>query len=78
MSSVYMPLVRTRMIAPTRGYDKLPALSPLEAAEVIAYAIVTQKERVAPWWLGWVELASLLLRIPVGRIFRFLEQRHKG
>ncbi|MER3445109.1 MAG: short-chain dehydrogenase [Meiothermus sp.] len=49
VSSVYMPLVRTRMSAASGLYDRLPALSPLEAAQVIAYAAVRQPDRVAPW-----------------------------
>jgi hypothetical protein len=68
ISSVYFPLVRTRMIAPVKAYAHLPALSPAEAAQVIAYAIVTRRDRVAPWWLWWSELGTLLLRGPIDRV----------
>jgi short-subunit dehydrogenase len=74
-SSVYLPLVRTRMIAPTPLYNRLPALSPLEAAEAIAYAIVSRAERVAPWWLWWSELVTLLAPTPIHRILTYLDQR---
>lgn len=72
MSSIYMPLVRTRMIAPTKLYDRWPALSPLEAAQVIAYAIVNKKESLAPWWLGWLELFSVLFRKPLSHLLTYL------
>jgi NAD(P)-dependent dehydrogenase (short-subunit alcohol dehydrogenase family) len=75
VSSIYLPLVRTRMIAPTRSYDTMPALSPLEAAQTIAHAVVTRKARVAPWWLWWSELATLFLRTPIDRILSNREQR---
>jgi NAD(P)-dependent dehydrogenase (short-subunit alcohol dehydrogenase family) len=46
-SVINMPLVRTRMIAPTTSYSKLPALSPEQAAELVVDAIVHQSPRVA-------------------------------
>lgn len=46
-SVINMPLVRTRMIAPTTAYTKLPALSPEQAAELVVDAIVHQAPRVA-------------------------------
>jgi short-subunit dehydrogenase/thioester reductase-like protein len=44
---VNMPLVRTPMIAPTQAYAQLPALSPVEAASLIADAIVHKPPRIA-------------------------------
>jgi NAD(P)-dependent dehydrogenase (short-subunit alcohol dehydrogenase family) len=44
---VNMPLVRTPMIAPTQAYAQLPAMSPSEAAGLIADAIVHKPPRVA-------------------------------
>ncbi len=78
ISSVYMPLVRTRMIEPTKMYDTMPALSPLQAAQVLAYAIVSQRDRVAPWWLWTSEFATLFLRTPLDRILNTLEKRSKS
>lgn len=57
--SVYLPLTRTRMSAPTYRAS-VPALSTREAAESVAYALVRPVTRVAPWWLWWQELAALL------------------
>lgn len=47
ITSVYMPLVRTPMIAPTKIYKYVPALSPEEAADLIAFAIVKRPKKVA-------------------------------
>jgi NAD(P)-dependent dehydrogenase (short-subunit alcohol dehydrogenase family) len=47
ITTIHMPLVRTPMIAPTRMYDMFPAISPEEAAEMIAGAMITQPKKVA-------------------------------
>ena len=47
ITSVYMPLVRTPMIAPTKMYKYVPTLSPEQAADLIAYAIVKRPKKVA-------------------------------
>jgi short-subunit dehydrogenase len=47
ITTIHMPLVRTPMIAPTRMYDMFPAISPEEAAEMIAKAMVGQPKKVA-------------------------------
>jgi short-subunit dehydrogenase len=47
ITTVYMPLVRTPMIAPTKIYDRFPTLSPDEAAELICDAIRKRPKRVA-------------------------------
>jgi short-subunit dehydrogenase len=47
VTTVYMPLVRTPMIAPTKIYDRFPMLNPDEAADMICDAIRTRPKRVA-------------------------------
>ncbi|MGE5281133.1 MAG: SDR family oxidoreductase [Chloroflexota bacterium] len=47
ITTIHMPLVRTPMIAPTRMYDVFPAISPEEAAEMIAGAMVHRPKKVA-------------------------------
>jgi thioester reductase-like protein len=47
ITTIHMPLVRTPMIAPTRMYDMFPAISPEEAAEMIAKAMVGKPKKVA-------------------------------
>ena len=47
-TTLYYPLVATPMIAPTRAYDGLPALSPDEAAGWMIDAARTRPIRIAP------------------------------
>lgn len=47
ITTIHMPLVRTPMIAPTRMYDMFPAITPEEAAEMIAGAMVAKPKKVA-------------------------------
>jgi NAD(P)-dependent dehydrogenase (short-subunit alcohol dehydrogenase family) len=46
-TTINMPLVRTPMIAPTRIYQNVPALSPEEAADLVVQAIVEKPVRIA-------------------------------
>jgi short-subunit dehydrogenase len=63
-SSIYLPLVKTRMIVPTKAYDKMPAMSPEHVAKIICKIIYTRKRKFAPWWVFWGQLASVLFRRP--------------
>ena len=47
ITTVFMPLVRTPMIAPTKIYDRFPTLSPEEAGHIIAEAIRKRPKRIA-------------------------------
>jgi short-subunit dehydrogenase len=47
ITTVYMPLVRTPMIAPTQIYERFPALSPDDAATLITDAIRKRPKRIA-------------------------------
>jgi NAD(P)-dependent dehydrogenase (short-subunit alcohol dehydrogenase family) len=47
ITTIHMPLVRTPMIAPTRMYDMFPAITPEEAAEMIAGAMIRRPKKVA-------------------------------
>jgi short-subunit dehydrogenase/thioester reductase-like protein len=47
ITSVYMPLVRTKMIAPTAVYKYFPALTPDEAANRILGAMINKPKKVA-------------------------------
>ncbi len=47
-TTLYYPLVATPMIAPTKAYDGLPALTSAEAAEWMITAARTRPVRIAP------------------------------
>jgi short-subunit dehydrogenase len=47
VTTIYMPLVRTPMIAPTKIYDRFPTLTPEEAADMITEAIRKRPKRMA-------------------------------
>jgi short-subunit dehydrogenase len=47
ITTVYMPLVRTPMIAPTGIYDAFPTASPDEAADLIVQAMIQKPKKVA-------------------------------
>lgn len=63
-SSIYLPLVRTRMILPTKAYRYMPAMQPQQVAALICRAIIAQRRTYAPWWILPAQLASILLRAP--------------
>jgi len=45
ITTVYMPLVRTPMIAPTAFYSSMPSISPEEASTMVAKAIVNRPKK---------------------------------
>jgi short-subunit dehydrogenase len=63
-TSIYLPLVRTRMIEPTAEYKNAPAMSPNHVASIICKTIYTHKKYFAPWWLIFGQLASVIFRYP--------------
>lgn len=75
VTSVYFALVRTRMIAPTPLLGRLPGLSPDEAADAIAKAIIERPRSNEPPWLWPAELASVLLAGPAERAARLWHRR---
>jgi NAD(P)-dependent dehydrogenase (short-subunit alcohol dehydrogenase family) len=47
ITTVYMPLVRTPMIAPTGIYDAFPTASPDEAADLLTRALIYKPKKIA-------------------------------
>ena len=70
VTSVYFALVRTRMIAPTPVLGRLPGMSPDEAADAIAKAVIERPRTNEPPWVWPAELASVLLAGPADRAAR--------
>ncbi|WP_328290276.1 SDR family NAD(P)-dependent oxidoreductase [Nocardia aurantiaca] len=69
-TSVYMPLVHTRMSAPT-DFSGVPGLTAEEAADLICHAVVARPIEISPWWTGPVQALSDLRR---GAAQRFMER----
>ncbi len=46
-TTINMPLVRTKMIGPTKIYDSIPTLTPDEAGDMIVQAILERPSRIA-------------------------------
>jgi len=61
-TTVYLPLVKTRMIVPTEAYNHMPAMDPRHVASIIGRAMIKRKNRHAPWWLFLGQLGSILFR----------------
>ena len=47
VTTVYMPLVKTEMIAPTRLYESFSAITPAQAADLICSAVVRRPKQVS-------------------------------
>lgn len=56
--TIYLPLVRTRMIIPNLKYKNYPAMQPQQAAFRIAKLIYSSKAYSKPWWLIFLQLGS--------------------
>lgn len=77
-TSIYLPLVKTPMIAPTKAYDKAPAMSTEHVAKVICRAMYSKKRRYQPWWLIWGELSTVLFKRIIDLIFNKSSSRRRG
>ncbi len=61
-TTLYLPLVRTRMIAPTKEYEHAPAMSPQHVARIIGRAAYQRNTRYMPWWLIFAQTTAFLFR----------------
>jgi short-subunit dehydrogenase len=78
-TSIYLPLVRTRMIEPTKEYNNVPAMQSEHVAQLICRAINSRRRSYGPWWLLPAQLVSVLLRWPWEVIMsRRLKRQLKG
>jgi NAD(P)-dependent dehydrogenase (short-subunit alcohol dehydrogenase family) len=68
-TTVYYPLVATPMIAPTRAYDGIAALSPEEAADWMVTAARTRPVRIAPRKALALRAMDVIAPRAVNRVF---------
>lgn len=62
VSSIYLPLVKTRMITPTKEYDNIPAMSPENVANIVIKALNSKISLFKPWWTIFPQISSVLFR----------------
>jgi len=58
--SIYLPLVRTTMISPTKKYRNKAALSSKQVAMIVANKLISNKRHYKPWWAIFAQLGSVL------------------
>jgi NAD(P)-dependent dehydrogenase (short-subunit alcohol dehydrogenase family) len=78
VTSIYMALIDTRMSEPTESLRSAPSLSPDQAADLVAKAIIDRPRTIAPWWLWPAEVATVLLRAPVERVTQLWWRRTRS
>lgn len=59
-SSLYLPLVDTPMITPTRVYQSLPSMAPEHVAKIICKMMFTRKRKYQPWWIRFARFTYIL------------------
>ncbi|WP_370627867.1 SDR family NAD(P)-dependent oxidoreductase [Nocardia brasiliensis] len=67
-TSIYMPLVHTRMSAPT-DFSRVPGLTVDEASDLVCHAVTAKPREIAPWWSSPVQAWTNLTRNQVQRFF---------
>src|SRR5262249_51645782 len=72
-TSIYMPLVHTRMSAPT-DFSRVPGLTADEAADLVCHAVTARPREISPWWSAPLQAWSELTR---GSAQRFMERRFR-
>jgi short-subunit dehydrogenase len=67
-STVYMGLVHTRMSEPTPMLNKMPGLSPEQAADQVCTAIATRPNNITPPMVRPADVLGNLFRVPTDRL----------
>ncbi|MFC0625658.1 SDR family NAD(P)-dependent oxidoreductase [Kribbella deserti] len=70
VSTVYMGLVHTRMSEPTAALNKLPGLTPEQAANQVCAAVAERPHHLAPGWVRPIGAVGDLLRVPTDQVLR--------
>ncbi len=76
-SLIYLPLVRTRMIAPTKQYQNMPAMSAEQAANAILVTAIKYQSEWQPWWLIFAQFLSIIFARPIRYFYTFYFKRNK-
>ncbi|HST83714.1 MAG TPA: SDR family NAD(P)-dependent oxidoreductase [Kineosporiaceae bacterium] len=68
VSTVYLNLVRTRMSAPTLQYQRVPAMSAAEAAQIVCRTVAHRRS----WWPWWARIGGVTSAALPGTVERAL------
>ncbi|ADB32699.1 short-chain dehydrogenase/reductase SDR [Kribbella flavida DSM 17836] len=68
-STVYMGLVHTRMSEPTPLLNRMPGLTPEQAADQVCRAVADRPNNITPPFVRPAEALGNLLRVPTDRLF---------
>ncbi|HEY3557671.1 MAG TPA: SDR family NAD(P)-dependent oxidoreductase [Kribbella sp.] len=77
-STVYMGLVHTRMSEPTPLLNKLPGLSPEQAADQVCTAVAQRPHNITPPFVRPADAVGNLLRVPTDRLLEQYFRRTGG
>jgi NAD(P)-dependent dehydrogenase (short-subunit alcohol dehydrogenase family) len=77
-STVYMGLVHTRMSEPTPLLNKMPGLSPEQAADQVCTAVAERPHNITPPMVRPADALGNLLRLPTDRLFEQYFRRTDG
>ncbi|MFI6826873.1 SDR family NAD(P)-dependent oxidoreductase [Kribbella sp. NPDC050241] len=77
-STVYMGLVHTRMSEPTPLLNKMPGLSPEQAADQVCTAVAERPHNITPPMVLPADALGNLLRVPTDRLFEQYFRRTDG
>ncbi|HEY4570739.1 MAG TPA: SDR family NAD(P)-dependent oxidoreductase [Kribbella sp.] len=77
-STVYMGLVHTRMSEPTPLLNRLPGLTPEQAADQVCTAVAERPHNVTPPFVRPADALGNLLRVPTDRLLEQYFRRTGG
>jgi len=77
-STVYMGLVHTRMSEPTPLLNKMPGLTPEQAADQVCTAVAERPHNITPPMVRPADALGNLLRVPTDRLLEQYLRRTRG
>ncbi|WP_328999915.1 SDR family NAD(P)-dependent oxidoreductase [Kribbella sp. NBC_00709] len=77
-STVYMGLVHTRMSEPTPLLNKMPGLTPEQAADQVCTAVAERPHNITPPFVRPADAVGNLLRVPTDRLLEQYYRRTGG
>ena len=77
-STVYMGLVHTRMSEPTPLLNKMPGLTPEQAADQVCTAVAERPHNITPPFVRPADALGNLLRVPTDRLLEQYFRRTGG